>query len=126
MPCPRPARAGAIRRGGQRAVRHERLDPGWIGKIAGRLADALFGFEADAKTALLATPVALADETSVNTIEDDPGWLKVCPWCGLSRHAFTLRTEKIVWLGAGHTRGHGALDRFGLFERYTGTLASDT
>jgi len=31
----------------------------------------------------------------------------------------------MVWLGAGHTRGHGALDTFGLFERYTGTLVSD-
>ena len=30
-----------------------------------------------------------------------------------------------MWLGAGHTRGHGALDLFGLFERYTGTLVSD-
>ena len=30
-----------------------------------------------------------------------------------------------MWLGAGHTRGHGALDTFGLFERYTGTLVSD-
>ena len=28
-------------------------------------------------------------------------------------------------VGAGHTRGHGALDTFGLFERYTGTLVSD-
>ena len=38
---------------------------------------------------------------------------------------FTLRSEHLVWLGAGHTRGHGALDLFGLFERYTGTLVSD-
>ena len=30
-----------------------------------------------------------------------------------------------MWLGAGHTRGHGALDTFGLFDRYTGTLVSD-
>jgi hypothetical protein len=40
-------------------------------------------------------------------------------------HVFTLRSEHLVWLGAGHTRGHGALDLFGLFERYTGTLVSD-
>jgi transposase len=38
---------------------------------------------------------------------------------------FTLRSKDLVWLGAGHTRGHGALDLFGLFERYTGTLVSD-
>ena len=39
-------------------------------------------------------------------------------------HVFTLRSEHL-WLGAGHARGHGALDLFGLFERYTGTLVSD-
>ena len=38
---------------------------------------------------------------------------------------FTLRSADLVWLGAGHTRGHGALDTFGLFERYAGTLVSD-
>lgn len=99
------------------------VSTGWIGKIAGRLADALFGFEADAKTALLAAPVALADETSVNTIEDDVAGKKAGR--GFCPHVFTLRTGNIVWLGAGHTRGHDALDGFGLFERYTGTLVSD-
>lgn len=99
------------------------VSPGWIGKIAVRLAGGLFGFEADAKTALLAAPVALADETGVNTIEDDAAGRK--SGRSFSPHVFTLRTEKIVWLGAGHTRGHDALDGFGLFDRYTGTLVSD-
>jgi len=36
---------------------------GWINKIAGRLAGSLHGFEDDLKTALLAEPVTLADET---------------------------------------------------------------
>ena len=40
-------------------------------------------------------------------------------------HVFTLRSGDLVWLGAGHTRGYGALDTFGLFDRYTGTLVSD-
>src|SRR5258705_10264456 len=46
---------------------------GWINKIAGRLAGNLHGFEDDVKTALLAEPVTLADETPVTTIEDTPG-----------------------------------------------------
>ena len=78
------------------------------------------------KTALLAEPVTLADETPVTTIEDTPG---ADGQAGSDRafrpHVFTLRSEHLVWLGAGHTRGHGALDLFGLFERYTGTLVSD-
>jgi transposase len=99
------------------------VSPGWIGKIAGRLAAGLFGFEADAKTALLAAPVALADETGVTTIEDDAPGKRAGR--SFNPHVFTLRTETVVWLGAGHTRGHDALDAFGLFDRYTGTLVSD-
>jgi transposase len=100
------------------------VSTGWVGKIASRLAGALFGFEADAKTALLAAKVLLADETSVNTIEDffDAG--AEVPRA-FNPHVFTLRSERIVWLGAGHTRGHAALDAFGLFGRYTGTLVTD-
>ena len=94
---------------------------GWINKIAGRLAGNLHGFEDDLKTALLAEPVTIADETPVNTIEDSPGG----DGRAFNPHVFTLRSADLVWLEAGHTRGHGALDTFGLFERYTGTLVSD-
>jgi transposase len=41
---------------------------GWINNIAQRLGDNLHGFEADLKTSLLTEPVALADETPVNTM----------------------------------------------------------
>ena len=102
------------------------VSAGWISKIAARLAGNLHGFEDDLKTALLAEPVTLADETPVTTIEDTPG---ADGQAGSGRafrpHVFTLRSKDLVWLGAGHTRGHGALDLFGLFERYTGTLVSD-
>jgi transposase len=102
------------------------VSPGWIGKIAGRLADALFGFEVDTKTALLAAKVLLADETSVNAIEDDGDTADAD---GVARsfnpHVFTVRSHAVVWLGAGHTRGHAALDAFDLFGRYTGTLVTD-
>jgi transposase len=100
---------------------------GWVGKVAGRLAGALFGFEADVKTALLCAPVLLADETAVNTIEDDAA--DDAAGDGVPRsfnpHVFTLRSPTIVWLGAGHTRGHAALDAFDVFGRYTGTLVTD-
>ena len=99
------------------------VSTGWVGKIAVRLADSLFGFEDDLKPALLAAPVALADETSVNTIEDDAAG--AAQGRGFSPHVFTMRTGQLVWLGAGHTRGHGALDGFGLFDCYTGILVSD-
>ena len=99
------------------------VSTGWIGKVAARLAGTLFGFEADVKTALLAAPVALADETSVNTMADDAAGTSAGR--GFNPHVFTMRTQNIVWLGAGHTRGHDALDSFGLFDRYTGTLVSD-
>jgi len=102
------------------------VSPGWISKIAARLAGSLHRFEDDVKTALLAEPVTLADETPVTTIEDAPA---ADGQAGSDRafrpHVFTLRSEHLVWPGAGHTRGHGALDTFGLFERYTGTLVSD-
>jgi transposase len=81
------------------------------------------------KTALLAEPVTLADETPVTTIEDTPGADgQAGPGRAFHPHVFTLRSPHLMWLGAGHTRGHGALDLFGLFglfERYTGTLVSD-
>jgi transposase len=99
------------------------VSTGWIGKVAGRLAAALFGFEADAKLALLCEPVLLADETSVNTVADDE--VGDQPGRSFNPHVFTLRSNKIVWLGAGHTRGHAALDTFDLFGRYAGTLVTD-
>jgi hypothetical protein len=72
----------------------------WITKIAARLAGNLHGFEGDVKTALLAEPVALADETPVTTIEDTPG---ADGQAGSGRafrpHVFTLRSEHLVWLG---------------------------
>jgi hypothetical protein len=40
-------------------------------------------------------------------------------------YVFTFRTERPVWLSAGHTRGHAALDAFELIDRYTGTFVSD-
>ena len=103
------------------------VSTGWINKIAGRLAGSLHGFEDDLKTALLAEPVTIADETPVNTIEDDSpgGDGQAGSGRAFNPHVFTLRSADLVWLGAGHTRGHGALDTFGLFERYTGTLVSD-
>ena len=102
------------------------VSTGWINKIAARLAGNLHGFEDDVKTALLAEPVTLADETPVTTIEDIPGADgQAGPGRAFHPHVFTLRSKDLVWLGAGHTRGHGALDLFGLFERYTGTLVSD-
>lgn len=48
------------------------VSTGWIGKVAGRLAGSLAGFQADLEQALLAEPVLLGDETPVNTIEDSP------------------------------------------------------
>ena len=100
------------------------VSTGWIGKIAVRLAGTLLGFEADAETALLTQAVLLADETSVNTIEDFLDAGAEVPRA-FNPHVFTLRSETIVWLGAGHTRGHAALDAFGLFDRYTGVLVTD-
>jgi transposase len=103
------------------------VSQGWINNIAARLAESLYSFEDDLKSALLAEPVALADETPVNTITDDPEGANAM--AGGSRafnpHVFTFRSRDLVWLGAGHTRGHDALDTFGLFERYTGPLVTD-
>jgi transposase len=100
------------------------VSTGWINKLAARLADGLGGFEDDLKTALLAEPVMLGDETPTNTIEDSP---EHEGQAGRAFHpyVFTLRTENLVWLGAGHTRGHAALDAFGLIDRYAGTFVSD-
>jgi transposase len=101
------------------------VSTGWINKIAARLAGNLHGFEADAKTALLLEPVLLADETSTNTIEDSAQADDAEAGRVFNPHVFTLRSIRIVWLGAGHTRGHAALDLFGLFGRYRGTLVTD-
>jgi hypothetical protein len=46
-------------------------------------------------------------------------------WRTFNPHVFTFRCPGLVWLGAGHTRGHDALDGFGLFDRCTGTLVTD-
>ncbi len=104
------------------------VSTGWINKIAGRFAESLRGFEADAKAALLTEHVLLADETPANTAADSPaddGLPADAPARPFKGCVFTLRSDTIVWLGAGHTRGHAALDLFDLFGRYTGTLVTD-
>src|SRR5260370_37798406 len=94
--------------------------------MAGGLAGNVPGFEEERKTARRAEPVTLADETPVNTIEDSPGGDgQAGSGRAFNPHVFTLRSQDLVWLGAGDTRGHGALDTFGLVQRYTGTLVSD-
>lgn len=100
------------------------VSTGWIGKVADRLARSLAGFHADLGQALLAEPVLLGDETPVNTIEDSP---ETEEQVGRSfvPYVFTFRTPELVWLSAGHTRGHAALDAFALIDRYTGTFVSD-
>ena len=66
----------------------------------------------------------LGDETPVNAIEDSP---ETEEQAGRSfvPYVFTFRTPDLVWLSAGHTRGHAALDAFALIDRYTGTFVSD-
>ena len=100
------------------------VSTGWIGKVAERLAGSLAGFQAGLEQALLAESVLLGDETPVNTIEDTP---ETEEQVGRSfvPYVFTLRTRDLVWLSAGHTRGHAALDAFGMIDRYTGTFVSD-
>jgi len=100
------------------------VSTGWIGKVAERLARNLAGFHADLGQALLAEPVLLGDETPVNAIEDSPETEEQAgrPFVP---YVFTFRTRDLVWLSAGHTRGHAALDAFELIDRYTGTFVSD-
>jgi transposase len=100
------------------------VSTGWIGKVAKRLAGSLAGFQAGLEQALLAEPVLLGDETPVNTIEDSP---ETEEQVGRSfvPYVFTFRTPELVWLSAGHTRGHAALDAFALIDRYAGTFVSD-
>jgi transposase len=100
------------------------VSAGWIGKVADRLAASLAGFHADLGRALLAEPVLLGDETPVNAIEDSP---ETEEQLGRSfvPYVFTFRTPEPVWLSAGHTRGHAALDAFEMIDRYTGTFVSD-
>jgi transposase len=100
------------------------VSTGWIGKVADRLARALTGFHTDLREALLSKPVLLGDETPVNAIEDSP---ETEDQVGRSfvPYVFTFRTPQLVWLSAGHTRGHAALDAFALIDRYTGTFVSD-
>jgi len=100
------------------------VSTGWIGKLVAQLAEQLHGFEGALKTALLAEPVLVGDETPVNTIEDSVE-TKAQRGRAFSPHVFTLRCGDLIWLGAGHTRGHAALDSFGLLERYCGVLVSD-
>jgi hypothetical protein len=104
------------------------VSTGWLGKLERRLDANLSGFEEDLKTALLAEPVLLGDETPVNTITDSA---PIDPVTGTAfirafhPYVFTVRSLDLVWLGAGHTRGHGAIDAFGLLDKYTGTFVSD-
>jgi len=100
------------------------VSTGWIGKVAERLAGSLSGFQADLTQALPAEPVLLGDETPVNTIEDSP---ETEEQVGRSfvPYVFTFRTRDLVWLSAGHTRGHAALDAFEMIDRCTGTFVSD-
>ena len=76
------------------------VPPGWIGKIPTRPAGALFGFEDDIRFALPAAE-RLADETSVNTVEDVEVHLKISgcfrtlattqAYCRIHSHLITTR-----------------------------------
>ena len=96
----------------------------WIGKVAERLARSLTGFRTDLGQALPAEPVLLGDGTPVNAIEDSPETEEQVGR-SLVPYVFTFRTPRLVWLSAGHTRGHAALDAFAPIDRYTGTFVSD-
>jgi transposase len=100
------------------------VSTGWIGKVADRLAGSLAGFQADLEQALLAEPVLLGDETPVTAIEDSPETREQVGR-SFAPYVFTFRTENLVWLSAGHTRGHAALDAFAMIDRYAGTFVSD-
>lgn len=100
------------------------VSTGWITKVVARLAEQLHEFESDLKTALRSEPVLIGDETPVNAIEDSPE-TKAQAGRAFTPHVFTLRSRDLIWLGAGWTRGHAALDSFALFDRFPGVLVSD-
>ena len=100
------------------------VSTGWINKLASRLAENLHGFQHEVERALLAAPVVIGDETPVTTIEDCPETEEQVGR-SFAPYVFTFRTPDVVWLSAGHTRGHAALDAFEVIAKYTGTLVTD-
>jgi transposase len=123
----RPTRAAAHGAGRQRFVRHalldrlDREDRRPVGREPARLRGRCE--ERAAGPGLLP-----ADQTPVNTAADTPEADGQCTEDAtrtFNPYVFTLRSARIVWPGAGHTRRHAALDLFDLFGRYTGTLVTD-
>jgi len=89
------------------------VSTGFVASVDARLHDLLEPFNEQVKDRLADAPVAGADETFVSL-------------SGTQAYVFTIHDhDKIVWYGAHASRGHAALDHFGILTRFTGVLVRD-
>lgn len=89
------------------------VSTGFVASVDARLHDLLEPFDAEVKTRLGDAAVAGTDETFVSL-------------SGTQAYVFTFHDhDKIVWYGAHTSRGHAALDDFGILGRFRGVLVRD-
>lgn len=88
------------------------LSTGFVAKVDAQLAARLAGFEEQVKARLRAAEVAGTDETPVSL-------------AGKVAYIYGMHDGKVVWYGAGATRGHATIKGFGLLTGFTGILVRD-
>ncbi|MEO3863895.1 IS66 family transposase [Acrocarpospora sp. B8E8] len=88
------------------------VSTGFVAKVDAQLAKRLAGFEEQVKAHLRKAEVAGTDETPVSL-------------SGKTAYIYGMHDGKVVWYGAGATRGHTTIKGFGLLTGFTGILVRD-
>jgi transposase len=88
------------------------VSTGFVAKVDAQLAARLAGFEEQVKAHLRKAEVAGTDETPVSLP-------------GRTAYIYGMHDGKVVWYGAGATRGHATIKGFGLLTGFTGILVRD-
>jgi transposase len=88
------------------------VSTGFVAKVDAQLAARLAGFEEQVKAHLRRAQVAGTDETPVSL-------------AGKTAYIYGMHDGKVVWYGAGATRGHETIKGFDLLTGFTGILVRD-
>ncbi|GIH70957.1 transposase [Sphaerimonospora thailandensis] len=88
------------------------VSTGFVAKVDAQLGDRLAPFEEQVKERLRKAEIAGTDETPVSL-------------AGSTAYIYGMHDGKVVWYGAGATRGHETIKGFGLLTGFTGILVRD-
>lgn len=94
------------------AILSQPVSTGFVDRCLARLDGELDHFEGTLKQRLAGAPVLHTDETPISL-------------AGKRAYSYTARTADLVWYGVHASRGHAALDGFGILPAFRGVLIRD-